>query len=228
MPTIAIVDDRKADRETVGRVVKSVLKKLKEDERWTVILDEPPAKERDILHWLDENDATVLVTDWKLNEGAKSERVVNYEADRLIKEIRGKRPTFPIFVITGFESEARAYLKEVENIFSRKDFTKNAETVIPQILRAGLRRYEEQRNLLTRMDELARQVATGKASKKERDELKSLDGYFQADLPAIVTLDTVFGELEQVTKRADALRRKVEKRVKNAKPAKSSKSKRSS
>jgi len=228
MPTIAIVDDRKTDRETVGRVVKSVLKKLKEDERWEVVLDEPPAKERDILHWLDENDATVLITDWKLNEGAKSERVVNYEADRLIKEIRGKRPTFPIFVITGFESEAREYLKEVENIFSRKDFTKNAATVIPQILRAGLRRYEEQRDLLTRMDELARQVATGKASKKERDELKSLDGYFQADLPAIVTLDTVLGELEQVTKRADTLRRKVEKRVKNSKPAKSSKSKRSS
>lgn len=228
MPAIAIVDDRKTDRETVGRVVRSILKKLKEDEKWNVVLDEPPAKERDILHWLDENDATVLVTDWKLNEGAKSERVVNYEADRLIKEIRGKRPTFPIFVITGFESEAHPHLKDVENIFSRKEFTKNAATVVPQILRAGLRRYEEQRDLLTRMDELARQVATGKASNSERDELKSLDGYFQADLPAIVTLDTVLGELEQVTKRADALRRKVEKRVKNSKPAKSSKSKRSS
>lgn len=228
MPAIAIVDDRKSDRETVGRVVKSILKQMKEDETWTVILDDPPAKERDILHWLDENDATVLVTDWKLNEGAKSERVVNYEADRLIKEIRGKRPTFPIFVITGFETEARGYLKEVENIFSRKDFTKNAATVIPQILRAGLRRYEEQRDLLTRMDKLARQVATGKASEKERDELKSLDGYFQAELPAMVTLDTVLAELEQVTKRADALRLKVEKRVKSSKATKTSKSKHSS
>lgn len=228
MPAIAIVDDRKSDRETVGRVVNSILKQLKEDERWTVILDEPPAKERDILHWLDENDATVLVTDWKLNEGAKSERVVSYEADSLIKEIRRKRPTFPIFVITGFASEAQGHLKEVENIFSRHEFNKNAATVVPQILRAGLRRYEEQRDLLTRMDELARRVATGKASKKERDELKSLDGYFQADLPAIVTLDSVLGELEQVTKRADVLRRKVEKRVKNTKPTKSSKLKRSS
>lgn len=222
MPAIAIVDDRKSDRETIGRVVKSILKQLKEDKTWTVVLDDPPAKEHDILHWLDENDATVLVTDWKLNEGAKSERVVSYEADRLIKEIRGKRPTFPIFVITGFESEARVHLKDVENIFNRKDFTKNASTVIPQILRAGYRRYEEQRDLLTRMDVLARKVAKGKASTKERDELNSIDGYFQADLPAIVTLDAVLADFETVTKRADALRRKVEKRVKSSKSQKSS------
>jgi DNA-binding NarL/FixJ family response regulator len=223
MPAIAIVDDRKTDRETIGRVVRSILKQLKEDEKWAVVLDEPPEKERDILHWLDENDATVLVTDWKLNEGAKSERVVTYEADRLIKEIRSKRPSFPIFVITGFESEARAYLKEVENIFSRNEFTKNAAIVIPQILRAGLRRYEEQRDLLTRMDVLARHVATGKATKTEREELNSINGYFQADLPAIVTLDTVLGELEKVTKRADILRRKVEKRVKAEKPVRPAK-----
>src|SRR5437016_9423409 len=105
MPAIAIVDDRKDDRETIGRVIRSTLKKLKQSDSWSVVSDEPPLKEHDVLQWLDENDATVLVTDWKLNEGAKGKRVVNYEADRLIQEIRTKRPNFPIFVITGFESE---------------------------------------------------------------------------------------------------------------------------
>src|ERR1700686_116950 len=212
MPSIAILDDRKNDRETITRVVESTLKKLKQGDEWGVVSDEPPAKERDVIHWLDENDATVLVSDWKLNEGAKSERVVNYEADSLIREIRAKRPTFPIFVITGFESEARSHLKDVENIFSRKDFTKNAETVVPQMIRAGRRRYEEQRELLTRMDSLARRVAGGSGSAKDKTELKSLQGYFQAELSTIISLDGVLTEFEKTTKRADALRQRVHRR----------------
>src|SRR6185312_11083203 len=174
MPAIAILDDRKNDRETIARVVTSTLKQMKQDDRWKVVAEEPPSKERDVLHWLDENDANVLVSDWKLNEGAKSQRVVNYEADALIREIRSKRPTFPIYVITGFETEARAHLKDVENIFSRKDFTKNSESVVPQMVRAGTRRYEEQRELLARMDSLARKVAGGGASAKDRKELQGL------------------------------------------------------
>jgi hypothetical protein len=220
MPTIAILDDRKNDRETITRVVVSTLKKMKQTDEWNVVSDEPPAKERDVLHWLDENDATVLVSDWKLNEGAKSRRVVNYEADTLIKEIRAKRPTFPIFVITGYESEARAHLKEVENIFSRKDFTKNAENVVPQMVRAGRRRYEEQRDLLTRMDSLARKVAVGNATAKHKTELKSLQGYFQAELPTIITLDAVLTEFEKTKKKADALRQKVQHRINQFKKVK--------
>jgi hypothetical protein len=220
VPTIAILDDRKNDRETITRVVVSTLKKMNQTDDWNVVSDEPPAKERDVIHWLDENDATVLVSDWKLNEGAKSQRVVNYEADSLIKEIRAKRPTFPIFVITGFESEARVHLKEVENIFSRKDFTKDAEIIVPQMIRAGRRRYEEQRKLLTRMDSLARSVAAGGASAKHRTELKSLQGYFQAELPTIISLDGVLTEFEKTKKKADALRQRVQRRIIQVKKAK--------
>lgn len=217
MASIAILDDRKDDRETIERVVRSTLKKLKESTSWSVVSDEPPSKERDVFHWLDENDATVLVTDWRLNEGARGKRVVNYEADRLIQEIRAKRPTFPIFLITGFESEARIHLKEVENIFSRQYFAKNADTVIPQMLRAGRRRYDEQRELLTRMDVLARRVAGGGASAAQRKDLKSLQGYFQAELPTILSIDKVLDEFQGAKREAEALRQKVEKRLKKAK-----------
>jgi hypothetical protein len=186
---------------------------MKLDDTWAVVADEPPAQERDVFHWLDEHDATVLVSDWKLNEGARGKRIVNYEADSLIKEIRAKRPTFPIFVITGFESEARTHLKEVENIFSRKSFTNQADDLVPQMVRAGTRRYDEQRDLLTRMDLLARKVASGKASQKERVELKSLQGYFQAELPMIISLDEVLREFDKVKERAGRLRQKVERRL---------------
>jgi CheY-like chemotaxis protein len=220
VPSIAIVDDRKGDRETIGRVLRSTLKKLKETDSWHVVSDEPPSKERDVLHWLDENDATVLVTDWKLNEGAKGTRVVSYEADRLIKEIRAKRPNFPIFVITGFESEAQAHLKDVENIFSRQHFTRYADTIVPQMLRAGLRRFEEQRDLLKNMDSLARQVAAGTASAAQRAELNSLQGYFQAELPAVISIDSVLTEFETAKRRAEALRRKVQRRLTSKKGTK--------
>ena len=220
MPTIAILDDRKDDRETITRVVVSTLKKLNESDGWNVVSDEPPAKERDVIHWLDEIDATVLVSDWKLNEGAKSQRVVNYEADRLIQEIRAKRPTFPIFIITGFESEARAHLKDVENIFSRKHFTKNADDVVPQMIRAGGRRYDEQRALLKRMDSLARRVAVGRSSAKNKAELRSLQGYFQAELPTIINLDGVLTEFEKTKKKADSLRQQVQRRINQVKKAK--------
>lgn len=220
MPSIAILDDRKADRETIRRVVTSTLKKMGQEAQWTVVSDEPPSKERDVLQWMDEHDATVLLTDWKLNEGAKGKRVVNYEADSLIREIRAKRPSFPIFVITGFESEARTYLKEVENIFSRKDFTKSAAVIVPQMLRAGQRRDEEQRKLLSQMDTLARRVASGKASAKDRKKLGGLQGLFQVDLPAIIDLDGALAQLEGAQRKADALRKKVEAHVRQAKARK--------
>jgi CheY-like chemotaxis protein len=217
MPSIAIVDDRKDKRETMFRVVSSTLKKMKQADDWKVVADEPPSNERDVLHWLDENDATVLVSDWKLNEGAKSKRVVNYEADSLIKEIRARRPNFPIFVVTGFEAEAHGSLKDVENIFSRDHFTKNVDTILPQMLRAGRRRYDEQRELLKSMDSLARKVAAGSASDKEHGELKSLHGYFQAELPTIISLDGVLTDFEKVKERANALRQKVQSRIRQEK-----------
>jgi hypothetical protein len=213
MPSIAIVDDRKDNRETIERVVLSTLRALNENERWGVVADEPPARERDVLHWLDEHDATVLLTDWKLNEGAKGTRVVNYEADALIKEIRAKRPGFPIFVVTGFETEARTHLADVEGIFNRKEFTKSAKTVVQQMLRAGLRRFEEHRSMLARMDTLARRVASGHATAAQRTELKSIQGFFQADLPAVIDLDSVLQDLESAKADAEALRKKIERRM---------------
>jgi hypothetical protein len=213
VPTIAILDDRPKDRETITRVVVSTLKKIKEDKDWGVICEEPPQRERDVIQWLDENDATVLMSDWKLNEGTNSNRVVNYEADKLIREIRDKRPNFPIYIITGYESEARVHLREVENILSRKDFTRDAHIVIPQMIRAGRRRYEEQRGLLSKMDSLARRIAVGRASAKDKKELRSLQGYFQAELPTMIDLDQVLVEFENAKTKAEALRKRVHRRL---------------
>ncbi len=213
MPTIAVIDDRKPQRETLCRLIKSTLRKLKRDDQWTVIGDAPPSDEEDVLQWLDECDATVLITDWKLNEGASGRRAVNYQADRLIREIRNKRPAFPIFVVTGFKEMAHPHLSHVEGLFSRNDFTTTVDTILPQMLRAGQRRYDEQRLLLSKLETLARSVASGEATVDERERLQGLQGYFQTDLPTIINLDGVLSEFESLQRRADALRKKIQARL---------------
>ncbi len=219
MPSIAIIDDRKGDRETIGKVIRSTLKKLGEENVWGVVEEAPPARERDVLQWLDENDATVLVTDWRLNEGSKGQQVVTYEADKLVDAIRQKRPTFPIYIISGFSSEIQSHRKDVENIFNRKDFTKDAAAIVPQMIRAGQRRYEEHRNLLARMDTLAGLVASGTASEEQRTELSSLQGHFQVEIPSLLSIDTVMSELELAREKASDLRQKVESRLEQMKAA---------
>lgn len=217
MPAIAVVDDRKSDRETIERAIESTLATLDEREGWSVVSDEPPTEQTDVLNWLDEHDATALVTDWKLNEGAKSNRVVSYEADALIKEIREKRPDFPIFVVTGYKTQAEAHLADVESILSREDFTKGVKTVVPQMLRAGMRRYDAQRKALAKMDVLAMRVAKGKATKKDKAALHALRGLFHAELPTTLKLDAVVSELEGVMKDAETLRKKLEARLRKTK-----------
>lgn len=217
MPAIAVVDDRKPDRDTIAKVIASTLKVLKEDDQWSVIADAPPPKQRDVIQWMDQHDATVLLTDWRLNEGSKDNRAVNYEADALIGEIRKKRPTFPIFVITGFASEANDHLQDVEAVFDRNDFTKRIKTVLPQILRSGGRRHLEQRALLAELDALSRKVAQGKATSADKQRLEGLQGHFQSETPLITQLDSVLSELEAAADRADALQRKVSAKLKKPK-----------
>ena len=209
MPAIAVVDDREQDRKTIARVIGSTLRFLKRDKEWSVIADGPPAKQKDVLQWIDEHDATVLLTDWRLNEGSRDSRAVNYEADALISEIRKSRPSFPIYVITGFASEAHAHLKDVEAIFDRAGFTKQIKDVLPQILRAGARRHEEQREEMAELDDLSRRVARGQATPEHKNRLRILQAQFQVESPLVTQLDSLLSELEAAASRAEALQRKI-------------------
>ena len=214
VPNIAIIDDRQGDRETVTRVMLSTLRKMSDDAKgWGVIAEAPPPEARDIVAWLDENDALVLVTDWRLNEGAEGNRLVDYEADSLIKALRSKRPTFPIYVITGFASEAKSHLKDVEGVFDRSGFSQDAHYVVPQMVRAGRKVYEENRTVLGELDAKAKLVASGTATEEDKKALASLQGFFQAELPLVINLDALLSDLEDAAKRADALRAKVSARL---------------
>ncbi len=216
MPAIAVIDDRQSDRETISKVIQSLMKEPGK-EGWIVIADDPPSDEREIVAWLDEHDAVVLVADWRLNEGAKGARVVNYEASALVREIRQRRPAFPIWIVTGYKNEVMDYLKDVENIVDRREFMQNAEVLVSQMVRAGQRRHEQQREQFRRFDELAQKVAKGEATVKEKDELRGLQGFVQAELQGVVNLDGAIGQIEQLLDEAEGLRRTVEGRLRRRK-----------
>ncbi len=183
MPTIAIVDDRPADRETIRRVVASTLRQLGRTDTWSVVTDDPPKDQADVVSWLDENDAAVLVTDWRLNEGAKDNRAVAYEADALIAAIRSRRPEFPIYVITGFESEARGHLSSVENVFSRDYFADNAAVLVPQMLARWPAAVCGAAQVAGTRRRAVESRGRGRCDHAQREELSGLHGYFAADLP---------------------------------------------
>jgi hypothetical protein len=187
--------------------------KLLQFSEWSVISEQPTPDERELLHWLYQHDASALVTDWRLNEGAANERVANYEADVLIRAIRTIRPTFPIFVVTGFAPDARAHLRDVENVFTREQFNDDILNIVPQVVRAGLRRYEQEKELFARMDALARKVATGSALAADRSELSSLHGYFQAEMPPLIRIDQVFKEFETIKIDTESLRQRIQARI---------------
>jgi hypothetical protein len=67
------------------------------------------------------------------------------------------------------------------------------------------------------MDWLARRVAGGKASIKQHNELKSLQGYFQAELPTVMNMDAVLSEFEGAKRKAESVRKRVERRIKRTK-----------
>jgi len=217
MPTIGIIDDQKSSRESLARLIRSMLKKMKVSDRWSVVSDGPPPNESDILEWLDQNDATVLVADWRLNEGAKDKRVVNYEANRLIETIRARRPSFPIYLVTSYPNDAEPHGQNVESIYARNVFVNDIQSLLPRMMRAGLRRHEEQREVIQRVDVLARKAALGKASAKDKTDLVDLQGYVQTDLRNLLTLDEVLGEFETIQQKADKLRKRISQRLKGKK-----------
>jgi hypothetical protein len=209
MPAIALVDDRKDDRATIERLLSATLSILGY-KGWEVVSEGPPADKNDIFSWLDEHHATVLVADWRLNEGVTRERVAGYEADVLIKVIRMQRPSFPIFIVTGFPDAAHAHLGEVEKICNRTEFVSNAKTIVPQIVRAGQRRHEELGKLWSELDVLAKRSASGNATSEQKERLSQIQGIVQVEFPGVLDLDTILDKLEAFRKRADALRKKID------------------
>lgn len=205
MPSIALVDDRPNDRGTIEKLIASELKRRGETGQWSVVAEAPPSNAEYVLEWMDTNDATALLTDWRLSEGSQRDRAVGYDADQLISAVRQARPAFPIYVITGFEADARSHLKDVEGIFDRNTFVKDIDVILTQILRAATRRHDDHRDALAEFATLSARIATGNANESDLQSMKTLEGHFLRELNQIRTLANALDAMDLVAARAKKL-----------------------
>jgi len=89
MPTIALIDDRAADRKSLVRNFKLGLPK-----NWACEAIEPLQDPRKYAAWLAQFKVCVLAIDWRLDEQG-AEHPVTYQGLTVVEEFGGTTPTCP-------------------------------------------------------------------------------------------------------------------------------------
>lgn len=189
MPKIAIVDDRKDLRETLENKIKLYLKKDKSI--WLVIGTAPFVDKYDYINWIRENDIAVLILDERLQEVDNNGLSVNYNGSNLIEYLRKSLPDFPVYAITGYETDPDLQRKFplFDEILSRETFFKKASEYILRFTRAGQRFLETYSNQLSKISEISNLIATGKATEKHIKELNSIQEYLNIPFTAYSYVD---------------------------------------
>jgi CheY-like chemotaxis protein len=169
MPSIAIIDDRSDQRDTIKNLIE-----LSDIGSWEVISEEPLTELEDYISWIIENDISVILLDEKLNE---TDTRVGYNGHELVDLIRSRIPTLPIFVITSFkdDEEVLSRFKEVEAIIERQEeFIHDPEKFIPRFIRSGQKFTEANLEELDRLSTIAKRIVTQEASPEEIKEAEAV------------------------------------------------------
>lgn len=182
MPTIGVVDDRRKERRTLTVALSTAL-----PDNWSYHDSDPLTDLDEYPGWIVENDVVALIIDERLHEqksdvSATVKQHVTYKGHDLVDYLRLRFPTLPIYVVTSFpkDSSLTDRFKYVEAIIFRDDFLRKVEDWVPRIIRASQQFFEVIQKQLTELAELSLKVATGTASKKEKEKVKALQNSLQA------------------------------------------------
>ncbi|UPG94484.1 hypothetical protein [Luteibacter aegosomatissinici] len=182
MPCIAIVDDTRASRVTLGRRIKQKLRRIERND-WEVIDSAPLKRIQEYDAWIVENDVTVLILDEKLGDRlGDDDEAVDYTGHAVAQYLRERLPTLPQFIITAvadteeLEGEGGA----LDGIIARGTFNARADVYIERMIRAGTRFVDENTADLSEMGRLAEARAVGELSEGEQDRLNALRTRFLA------------------------------------------------
>lgn len=173
MPTIALLDDRGDQRETILRLIKTQL-----PAEWNCIEAPLFADVSKFPGWLLASDVQVLLVDYKLDEHSaeKGSVAVDYKAPSVFAEVRKTMPNFPIFVLTAFpdDEQLKQHISEAEAVIHRRKFAAEITVHIPRMLRAANRFAEEHQKKLAELSALASAAAAGRAGTQDLERMKSL------------------------------------------------------
>ena len=186
MPIIGIVDDREDFRITLKRKIDLSLKKL--GLPWSSIDIYPFKRIEDYISWIKENEVSVLVLDERLQEGNHTAENVDYNGSKLIDFIRKSLPEFPVFAITNYPKDPDLQNKFplFDEILGRDDFFKMSDEYTVRFVRSGQRFFEVYISQLSRISELSKNIAIGKANENDLEELKSLQEYLNIPFSSLL------------------------------------------
>lgn len=207
MPTIGLIDDKKAQRESAQTIISNYLKRVNPE--WEVLDIYPFQNIDDYVSWIGENDIAVLILDEQLTGEESAEGWnVDYDGHNLIEFLRRAYPTFPIFAMTAFGTKTQELLDRYylfEDILEDKDFYSNPEQNIERFIRSGQRFTETNMAELKMVSEVSQALAEGRDV--DPDDLSYVKA-IQERLGLPFSIDSLKNRSEavdQLTKELDAL-----------------------
>ncbi len=180
MSGIGIVDDRAEQRDEISEAFELALSKGKSpksiQKSWKLVPSAPLPNLRDYPFWIIENKIVALVIDQRLREGYR----IDYDGHDVVKYLRPRMRNLPIIVVTGYQDEVlRNIHDDVTVIIGKDELGRRSDELTKEILKKAEVYKKDYTTKLARVDELARQVALGRATDKSIIELRGLQTELQ-------------------------------------------------
>lgn len=175
MKTIAVIDDRDSQRNSLVIAINNSLEKLYPD--WKIIDDKPFNDLAIYRSWILENEISVLIIDERLNEEKGVDgNFAGYLGHEMVKYLREYFKNLPVFMITNYppEEELDETMKDFNLIIQREDFINDADKFTNLFVVSGQNFYHEYTTQLERLSLLAEKIAKGTATDREIEEIKGL------------------------------------------------------
>ncbi|SNR68633.1 response regulator [Lutibacter flavus] len=218
MSKIGIIDDNKAQRETLKSLIESHLDNF---ESSIEVVDVFPFADDSISlykEWIEQNEIICLIFDEQMhNDSEEGKGPVGYRGNQLVLEIRKYFMDIPIYVITSHKNDDDLQKKfsEFEDIIGREEFIVDGEKYVKRFIRASQSFLNENIEELSELKQLSEIVASGKNDENDLNRLKALQ------LKLNVQLDSGLGErkdwldeYENKIQFLEDLQKKIENKIK--------------
>ncbi|MAO18913.1 MAG: hypothetical protein CMH44_18970 [Muricauda sp.] len=218
MSKIGIIDDDKAQRETLKSILESHLENFDSS---IGVVDTFPFPDDSIAQykdWVEQNDIVCLIFDEQMhNDSEEGKGPVGYRGNQLVLEIRKYFKDIPIYVITSHKNDddLQERFSEFEDIIGREEFINEGEKYVKRFIRASQSFLDENVSELSELKHLSELVASGKSGENDLIRLKALQ------LKLNVQIDSGLGErkdwldeYESKIQFLEELRKKIENKIK--------------
>src|SRR5690606_15766127 len=191
MSKIGIIDDDKAQRETLKSLIKSHLDILESNIEVIDIFPFPDDSIDLYKEWIEQNDIVCLIFDEQMhNDSEDGKGPVGYRGNQLVLEIRKYFKSIPIYVITSHKNDddLQEKFSEFEDIIGREDFTFQGDKYVKRFIRASQSFLEENLAELSELKQLSELMASGTNDENDLRRLKALQ------LKLNIQIDSGLGE----------------------------------